>query len=156
VLEALMDVLSRNGLYPDVIRVHCSEKSRLAFFEQEAAKMATRLPTGICVEFSRWRQRTGGEKLHNRYILTDLGGVSLGVGLDAGEAGETDDLLLLPRAQYENRWSQYVSNNGAFERVYTPAAVRGTRDCDPRGEAPEGGARPRQSHPRSALRQYRP
>jgi hypothetical protein len=136
VLEALMDVLSTNGISPRVIRVHCSAKSDLGFFEQEAVKMAARLPTGICVEFARWRQRPGGEKLHNRYVLTDLGGVSLGVGLDAGESGETDDLLLLPRAQYEHRWSQYVANNGAFEYVDAPTAVRGTR-----GAAPSRGTR---------------
>ncbi|HEX7840796.1 MAG TPA: hypothetical protein VF469_25135 [Kofleriaceae bacterium] len=127
VLEVLMDVIGTHGLVLEVIRVHCSEKSSLAFFEQEAAKMAASLPRGISVEFARWRQRGGGEKLHNRYVLTDLGGVALGIGLDAGEAGETDDLLLLPRAQYERRWAQYVANNGAFDRVDSPASVQGTR-----------------------------
>lgn len=127
VLEALMDLLSVHGLSPRVIRVHCSAKSELAFFEREAAKMASRLPVGIAVEFLRWRQRAGGEKLHNRYVLTELGGVFLGVGLDAGDSGETDDLLLLPRAQYERRWSQYVDDDGAFELADTPALVRGTR-----------------------------
>jgi hypothetical protein len=127
VLEAFLEVLSTHGLVPDVVRVHCSVKSELTFFEQEAAKMAARLPSGISVEFVRWRQRDGGEKLHNRYVLTDLGGVALGVGLDAGEAGETDDLLLLPRAQYEHRWAQYVIDNGAFERVDSPATVPGAR-----------------------------
>jgi hypothetical protein len=131
VLEAFLEVLSTHGLVPDVIRVHCSVKSELAFFEQEAAKMAARLPSGISVEFVRWRQRDGGEKLHNRYVLTDLGGVALGVGLDAGEAGETDDLLLLPRAQYERRWAQYVVDDGAFERVDSPAAVPGARPPKP-------------------------
>lgn len=127
VLEALIAVLATHALAPEVIRVHCSAKSDIAFFEQEAAKMAARLPNGCMVEFARWKQRQGGEKLHNRYVLTDLGGVSLGVGLDAGEAGESDDLLLLPRAQYERRWSQYVGEDGAFERADTPASVRGTR-----------------------------
>lgn len=127
VLEALLDVLSTHGIKLDVICVHCSAKSELAFFEQEAARMAPRLPQGITVEFARWRQRDGGDKLHNRFVLTDLGGVSLGVGLDAGKAGETDDLLLLPRAQYERRWEQYVGDNVAFERIDSPASVQGTR-----------------------------
>jgi hypothetical protein len=127
VLEALMDVLANDGVSPDVIRVHCSAKSELAFFEQKATLMASRLPDGISIEFLRWKQRDGGERLHNRYVLTDLGGVSLGGGLDEGDLGQTDDLLLLPRAQYESRWSQYVLNNGAFERVDAPALVRGAR-----------------------------
>jgi hypothetical protein len=135
VLEALMDTLALHGLVPDLIRVHCSAKSALGFFEQEAAKMATRLPSGCTVEFVRWKQRPGGEKLHNRYVLTELGGVSLGVGLDEGEAGESDDLLLLPRAQYTLRWSQYAGG-GAFDRADTPASVRGTRAS----RSPKGGA----------------
>lgn len=127
VLEALMNVLAEGRLSPDVVRVHCAAKSALSFFEQETAKMAGRLPRGVIVEFVRWSQKTGGEKLHNRYVLTDLGGVALGVGLDEGEPGETDDLLLLPRVQYERRWAQYVGTGGAFERTDTPASVRGMR-----------------------------
>ena len=128
-LEALIKVLSSNGISPDVIRVHSSKKAELAFFEAEATRMAARLPAGISVEFRRWGERTGGEKLHNRYVLTDLGGVSLGVGLDAGATGQTDDILLLPRAQFEHRWDQYVSNNGAFDLIDAPATVRGP--CPP-------------------------
>ena len=130
VLEALMDVLAKHSLAPEV-RVHCAVKSALTFFEQEATKMAARLPVGCTIEFVRWAQKDGGEKLHNRYVLTDLGGVALGVGLDAGGAGETDDLLLLPRAQYERRWAQYVASDGAFERADTPAKVIGTRTTRP-------------------------
>ena len=126
-LEALMDVLSKNGITPDVIRVHCSGKSDLAFFEQQASRMAAYLSASVCIEFQRWDERDGGEKLHNRYVLTDLGGVSLGIGLDEGESGQTDDVLLLPRAQYEFRWSQYVSDDGSFRQVDSPPAVQGRR-----------------------------
>jgi hypothetical protein len=82
---------------------------------------------GCKIGFVRWEEKHGGEKLHNRYVLTELGGVFLGVGLDEGDAGETDDFILLPRAQYEHRWSQYVNNDGAFELADRPATVHGTR-----------------------------
>jgi hypothetical protein len=126
-LEAILEVVVAHGLQPDVIRVHCGMKAGPDFFEPEAAKMAARLPAGVSVEFRRWKQRAGGEKLHNRYVLTDLGGVALGTGLDEGAEGETDDVLLLPRAQYELRWSQYVGAAGAFELVDAPKAVTGSR-----------------------------
>jgi hypothetical protein len=131
VLEAMMNLLANQGLSPEVIRVHSSAKLELGFFEKEAAKMAARLPTGCTVEFVRWRQKKGGEKLHNRYVLTDLGGILLGVGLDSGEAGESDDLVLLPRAQYERRWSQYVCDRGDFECEDRPAPVHGERELRP-------------------------
>lgn len=126
VLEALINVLAGDWLPPEVVRVHCLEKSALAFFESEAAKMTGRLPTGVTIEFVRWRQKNGGEKLHKRYVLTDIGGVMLGDGLDTGKPGETDDLSLLTRAQYDLRWSQYVGAVGAFECVDRPSKITGT------------------------------
>jgi hypothetical protein len=38
--------------------------------------------------------------LNNRYILTDLGGVSFQHGLDAGRKGETDDITRLDLDQH--------------------------------------------------------
>ena len=125
VLESLMSVLARNQVVPAVVQIHCLEKSKREFFESSAKQMAQSLPSGISVRFRRWRQKDGGERLHNRYILTDLGGLALGIGLDAGGAGETDDLMLLSRAQYEYRWTQYVDSNGVFELADEPAPVVG-------------------------------
>jgi ABC-type antimicrobial peptide transport system permease subunit len=60
-------------------------------------------------------------------VLTDLGGVSLGVGLDAGAQGETDDLLLLPLEQYVRRWAQYAEEDGSFDVGDTPVSVQGQK-----------------------------
>lgn len=53
-----------------------------------------------------------GEKLHNRYILTDIGGVSFGVGLDEQDEAHTDEVTLLSKEAYMLRWGQYVEGNG--------------------------------------------
>ena len=132
VLEGFFDVLARNGLVLDLIRVHCMYKEEypLPEFEEAAREMAARLPQTAAVEFVRWKQREhdeDGERLHNRYVLSDLGGVSLGIGLDAGAPGETDDLLLMTREQYRLRWSQYADEDGTFAKVDSPALVRGAR-----------------------------
>jgi hypothetical protein len=131
VLEALMNVIAANGISLDLIRVHCSEKYQLDLFEAEASKMALRLPSGISIEFVRWRQKSGGERLHNRYVLTDVGGVSLGVGLDAGDAGQTEDISLRDSKQYVLRWEQYAGPSGAFDCVDRPAKVMGQRTTTP-------------------------
>lgn len=126
-LAAILDLVATQGLQPGVIRVHCRMKDGPDFFQVEAERMAARLPDGILVEFRRWRQRDGGEQLHNRYVLTDLGGVALGTGLDEGDQGETDDVHLLTRAQYELRWSQYVGTPSAFDLVDSPRTIRGSK-----------------------------
>ena len=126
VLEAMMSVVALRDAWPRVIRVHCSDRTSLAFFEHHAARMAATLPSGAVVEFVRWAQRDQGEILHNRYVLTDIGGVSFGVGLDAGRSGESDDVILLPKPVYEKRWAQYARGEG-FDCVDNPAAIRGQR-----------------------------
>ena len=75
----------------------------------------------------RLRERSGQEKLHNRYILTELGGVSLGVGLDEGQDGATDDLVLLDRGVYYERWKQYASDPPAFDLLEEAVEVTGAK-----------------------------
>lgn len=136
-LKAILGVVANHGMQSVVIRVHCRMKDGPDFFQVEAEKMAAHLPPGVTVEFRRWKQRDGGEQLHNRYVLTDLGGVALGTGLDDGDDGEADDVHLLTWEQYELRWSQYVGAPGAFDLVNAPASISGGR----RGASGIGGAR---------------
>ena len=65
------------------------------------------IPTGLRILLRRLEEREGGEKLHNRYILTNLGAVSFSTGLDEGDDGQTDDVRILTREEYIKRWSQY-------------------------------------------------
>ena len=55
------------------------------------------------------------QRLHNRYILTDVGGLVFGAGLDEGAAGESDDVTLMDRAQYVLRWSEHATETMAFD-----------------------------------------
>ncbi len=115
-LYALMH--SRGGSTPTRVEVHSSEKSAPDFFKRECKnQMPHNIPYGLCVRFILWKERQGCEKLHNRYILTDIGGVIFNVGLDEGKQGETDDVTLMDRKQYELRWNQYTGSNPAFELV---------------------------------------
>mgnify|MGYP001559669527 CR=1 FL=1 len=38
---------------------------------------------------------------------------------------QTDDVHLMPRSQFELRWAQYVTGNGAFDLVDQPSPIRG-------------------------------
>ena len=92
-------------------------------------KILPHLPAGWRVRFVVVNDiGSRGEKLHNRYILTDLGGIVFGVGLDSGSAKEADDLSVMSREQYEKRWEQYAgpspefSVEGTNELILTGAA----------------------------------
>ena len=84
------------------------------------------LPRGQEVTICRLSERPGGQELHNRYILTEHGGVAFGTGLDEkGRAKTTDDLTLLDRNLYRLRWDQYTSDQPAFNRPEGEITVMG-------------------------------
>lgn len=62
----------------------------------------------VTIEVLAVREKDKGEKLHNRYVLSELGGVSFGVGTDAGQEYHSDDVFLLGRELYEKRMAQYL------------------------------------------------
>ncbi len=96
------------------------------FFEGECRRRLPRcVPGRVNLKVVRLLQRAQGERLHNRYILTDLGGVLFGVGLDEGDDDDTDDVHLLDRTQYAERWQQYASDAPHFDRPDPPIDIQG-------------------------------
>ncbi len=64
------------------------------------------------VVFKAVREKYKGEKIHNRYVLTDIGGVSFAVGLDEEDENHQDDVALLSKESYTLRWQQYARLDG--------------------------------------------
>jgi hypothetical protein len=64
-----------------------------------------------------WRERDGGQEIHNRYILTNHGGVSLGAGLSptASERDTFEDIARLSESARKKRWSQYDTRSQVQE-----------------------------------------
>ena len=73
------------------------------------------IPEGFKLTICRWKERSGGERLHNRYILTDIGGVAFSHGLDEGPKGSTDDIFLLDKGPYLRRFKQYSAPRQEFD-----------------------------------------
>lgn len=121
-LEAFLDAIleQRQGEPPTRIEIHASDRLEAGFFKSECDRHLPKIiPEGISVRLVQWRQKEGGEKLHNRFILTDKGGVRFGVGLDDsdGADGETDEVESLGEETYKFRWAQYASSDPAFDFV---------------------------------------
>jgi len=109
-----------------VVAAEYERASTPAYFRKECStRMPNFIPTGMVVRFTRMRQRKNGEKLHNRYLLTDVGGVRFGNSVRHGGAGETDDIGLMERNSYLNRWNQYAGSSLAFDIEPDPVDVVG-------------------------------
>ncbi|QDG52100.1 hypothetical protein FIV42_15520 [Persicimonas caeni] len=93
--------------------IHSSTKpgQSAAYFERQCRERL-RSPHGVRVV--RWQARTDGQDFHDRFILTDIGGVKIGHGLDHGQGRDsTTTFSLLER----ETWAEL---QGRFDdaRVY--------------------------------------
>ena len=122
---------ARPGPAPERIEILLAAHERTGtddFFRQKCIKrLKGCAPNGLRIVVRRLAEKADGEKLHNRYILTNLGGIHFGIGLDDGKEGQTDDLSLLDRDAYERRWSQYSGEPpAAFHQEGDSVTVNGT------------------------------
>ena len=87
-------------------------------------QLPRKLPAGTAVTVVVWSEKDGGEQFHNRFVLTDVGGVLIGTGLDARERRVAhDNFVVLPREQYVDRWRQLHPNSNTFKRRGRPERV---------------------------------
>lgn len=86
------------------------------------------VPRGMSLDFYCLKHPDAGDPLHNRYVLTDIGGVIAPYGLadyKPGEAhGAKDDLTPMPKGMYVNRHRQYVAKVG-IDIVLDPIRIEG-------------------------------
>lgn len=118
-LKAFIDVChSDRTCTLETFEYHTTDKHEAGFFRHKCAdSVAGILRVGETLRFVRWKQRPGGEKLHDRFVLTDLGGVRYTVGLDCGQEGETTGIEILSRTSFEKATRDYLSKTPAFDFV---------------------------------------
>lgn len=55
--------------------------------------------------------------MHDRYLLTDMGGVQFGDSIEGGEPGHEDRLSILDEPSRTQLWNQYLGNPLAFDEA---------------------------------------
>ncbi|NEV60377.1 hypothetical protein [Thiorhodococcus minor] len=99
---------SRDDRLMHRLEICTGSSATLDFLEQEFRdRLARHLSPGTKLILKKLTQQDTGEKIHNRYIITELGGVQFGTGMDDGKKGENDDVNLMDIDQYLQRWDQY-------------------------------------------------
>jgi hypothetical protein len=95
-------------------------------YERSVASLASQFATGRVVDLHVWRERPGGERFHNRFLLTNVGGVQFGDGLEQGGGEQVDRVSRLGDRECGDYLQRYNANSTAFESV-GKMTVRGTR-----------------------------
>lgn len=81
-----------------------------SFFRHNFEHITGSLPDDIILNIVQLRESENSDVFHNRYIMNDVGGITIGHGLDLSDAeGATDEVTLLEKNIYEKRWKQFVT-----------------------------------------------
>jgi hypothetical protein len=105
VLEAIATGLSKSV---ELVYHTSNFQSEISFKKHCKTKLPKLIPKGLTLNLVRWNKK----QLHNRYILTDIGGVSFETGLDDNNFGastEKDDVNILGEERYQELWQLFNS-----------------------------------------------
>ena len=89
------------------------------------------LPASVPIGFEvtvRWlAAATSTHRHHNRYLLTEIGGVQLGDSAEEGDAGHEDRWSILDTDAHERLWKRHTELGAGFQEAGPACTVRGTR-----------------------------
>ena len=98
------------------------------------AELPRIIPKDFMLTIYLWKKRKKGQSFHNRYILTDIGGVQLGTGLDREITKGTQDqdvitrLSALDSLQWINKYNSDPSGPKPAFNLEGKEAIRGCRN----------------------------
>ena len=120
-LKALLFVIAENGVNDVCCEIHfCNHKRRTPteHVEQNAGNwLAGVIPEGMSVRTFVWQEKKGGADFHARYLLTDLGGMSVDAGFSAEGAHQTVLLSLLSHDLHEKKLSAFERNSTEYQLI---------------------------------------
>jgi hypothetical protein len=126
--QSLVKILQLNATQDNSlqrIEVHTSTKGTTTFIQEKArTALVPRLPKRTEIKVFQWKEREGGERLHDRFVLTDRGGMLSSFGWDTGELGQSTEISLLDDDSYLLRWDQYQRATAAFELASEPFVIK--------------------------------
>ena len=120
-LKACLDQISVAGGNRVRCEIHfCDHDSRppVALIEQNARVwLRGVIPNGMSIALFAWNQKLGGEDFHARYLLTDLGGLSVDAGFSAEGAAQTTQVALLDLALSQTKLGAFSRQSGVYDLV---------------------------------------
>lgn len=139
-LKLIEDVLTncKSTNYPffEIVRKHDYKAPTLQNMKNGFSQnISPNLPDDFEIHFTVLEEKKRGEKLHNRYILSEIGGVKLEPGFDIQDDPkgiETYDINLLSQKQYLKRWDQYYLSDDVFQLKYDQLIItnKGIKESD--------------------------
>ena len=124
-------ILELHASVNDKDKSSVNDKDKWEEFLQECEeKLPHLIPKDFTLTVHLWKNREKDQNFHNRYILTDIGGVQFGTGLDQRATKDTKDQDIITRLSSldSHIWlSKYSGRTPAF-RLEGKKDIRGCRN----------------------------
>jgi len=94
--------------------------------EREAAHLFRGvLPKGMKLTVFCWREKVGGEDFHDRYLLTERGGIAVGAGFSAEGNHQTTDMRLMSYDLSQEKLKAFVRGATCYDLIEPVIRVAG-------------------------------
>lgn len=105
--DVTLEYHTRDTISQDTLQKHCQQY------------LPRIIPPDFTLTVRRWKERDTGEELHDRYILTDIGGVKIPRGLDESKRYDLKEsergTIDISRLSYET-WQQRLEDYGYYDK----------------------------------------
>jgi hypothetical protein len=122
-LWELLSVARQRAAALSCVELHISERAYRHdnphgdFRDECLRNQADFIPDGLTVECFRWEQLLFHDELHDRYVLTDMGGVQIGAGLAEVAPGATTRVSLLSDEDHQHLTTAFNRSTTTFKLV---------------------------------------
>jgi len=120
-IASLLGKLSASGSPCKVIRIHFrthgSRPPDNILLRDAPRQTKGAIPAGFVLQLYEWDEIPGSEDFHDRFFLTDTGGLMIGAGLSAEGSTETATFTLLDDSHAQALRSRFAANSTVYVRV---------------------------------------
>lgn len=126
-LSALLSKLAASSIPGKVIRIHFrthdSRPPDNILMRDAPGQVKGVIPSGFTLQLYEWAEIPGGEDFHDRFFLTDAGGLMMGAGLAATGAAESATFTLLDNGYAQVLRSRFAANSSVYALVGSAVQV---------------------------------
>lgn len=123
-LKRLKGASDRTKVIRIHFRNHDTRPSAEILARDGSAKLKKCLPLGYSIEFYAWSEKRGGEDFHDRYILTELGGIMIGAGISVAGPEESVAFVSLNFEHAQRLRSRFSDGSTVYNRVGSAVRIR--------------------------------
>ena len=127
-LTSLLAQLTASSKQQKVIRIHFgyhhSRPSAQDLAEDKSTQIGNLLPTGYCLELYAWSMKDNGEQFHDRFVLTDLGGIMIGAGLSTLPSAPSVNVGLLEFNHAQELREKFADGSNTYKREGPAVRIR--------------------------------